>query len=149
MPALCAPKAALPPALCPRRAALPASADAAMALPQDAGATTPKGDGPTRDESFLDDLAQRLKLVKEGAFNALKPMESLRKFLNRNTGNTENNYLEKQDGAIKQIEAAAKNAEALKKIEKATASKTSNFFDSCETFVDIFSLIGVYSIQFC
>ena len=86
------------------------------------GATTPKGDGPTRDESFLDDLAQRLKLVKEGAFNALKPMESLRKFLNRNTGNTENNYLEKQDGAIKQIEAAAKNAEALKKIEKATGN---------------------------
>jgi hypothetical protein len=86
------------------------------------GATTPKGDGPTRDESFLDDLAQRLKLVKEGAFNALKPMESLRKFLNRNTGKTENNYLEKQDGAIKQIEAAAKNAEALKKIEKATGN---------------------------
>ena len=76
-----------------------------------------------RDESFLDDLAQRLKLVKEGAFNALKPMESLRKFLNRNTGNTENNYLEKQDGAIKQIEAAAKNAEALKKIEKATGNE--------------------------
>jgi TP901 family phage tail tape measure protein len=75
-----------------------------------------------RDESFLDDLAQRLKLVKEGAFNALKPMESLRKFLNRNTGQTENNYLEKQDGAIKQIEAAAKNAEALKKIEKATGN---------------------------
>jgi TP901 family phage tail tape measure protein len=75
-----------------------------------------------RDESFLDDLAQRLKLVKEGAFNALKPMESLRKFLNRNTGETENNYLEKQDGAIKQIEAAAKNAEALKKIEKATGN---------------------------
>ena len=87
------------------------------------GATPPKGDGPKRDESFLDDLAQRLKLVKEGAFNALKPMESLRKFLNRNTGNTENNYLEKQDGAIKQIEAAAKNAEALKKIEKATGNK--------------------------
>jgi hypothetical protein len=50
-------------------------------------------------------------------------MESLRKFLNQNTGNTENNYLEKQDGAIKQIEAAAKNAEALKKIEKATGNK--------------------------
>jgi TP901 family phage tail tape measure protein len=81
------------------------------------------GEKAKRDESFLDDLAQRLKLVKEGAFNALKPMESLRKFLNQNTGNTENNYLEKQDGAIKQIEAAAKNAEALKKIEKATGNK--------------------------
>jgi TP901 family phage tail tape measure protein len=80
------------------------------------------GEKAKRDESFLDDLAQRLKLVKEGAFNALKPMESLRKFLNRNTGKTENNYLEKQDGAIKQIEAAAKNAEALKKIEKATGN---------------------------
>ena len=80
------------------------------------------GEKAKRDESFLADLAQRLKLVKEGAFNALKPMESLRKFLNRNTGKTENNYLEKQDGAIKQIEAAAKNAEALKKIEKATGN---------------------------
>ena len=90
------------------------------------GAKVPGGAGAgekaKRDESFLDDLAQRLKLVKEGAFNALKPMESLRKFLNRNTGKTENNYLEKQDGAIKQIEAAAKNAEALKKIEKATGN---------------------------
>jgi TP901 family phage tail tape measure protein len=91
------------------------------------GAVVPGGAGGAgekakRDESFLDDLAQRLKLVKEGAFNALKPMESLRKFLNRNKGKTENNYLEKQDGAIKQIEAAAKNAEALKKIEKATGN---------------------------
>jgi TP901 family phage tail tape measure protein len=92
------------------------------------GAVVPGGAGGAgekakRDESFLDDLVQRLKLVKEGAFNALKPMESLRKFLNRNTGKTENDYLQKQDGAIKQIEAAAKNAEALKKIEKATGNK--------------------------
>jgi TP901 family phage tail tape measure protein len=87
------------------------------------GGANGAGEKAKRDESFLDDLAQRLKLVKEGAFNALKPMESLRKFLNRNTGKTENNYLEKQDGAIKQIEAAAKNAEALKKIEKATGNK--------------------------
>jgi TP901 family phage tail tape measure protein len=73
------------------------------------GATTPKGDGPTRDDSFLNDLAQRLKLVKESSFNALKPLDALKKFL-RPEDQTRNNFLEKQQGALKEIEAAAKKA---------------------------------------
>jgi len=74
------------------------------------GATTPKGDGPTRDDSFLNDLAQRLKLVKEGGFNALKPLESLRKFLKDGGKDSINPGLDAQAGAIKQIESAAKTA---------------------------------------
>jgi TP901 family phage tail tape measure protein len=74
------------------------------------GATTPKGDGPTRDDSFLNDLAQRLKLVKEGGFDALKPLESLRKFLKDGGKDSINPGLDAQVGAIKQIEAAAKTA---------------------------------------
>ena len=74
------------------------------------GATTPKGDGPTRDDSFLNDLAQRLKLIKEGGFDALKPLESLRKFLKDGGKKSINPGLDEQRGAIKQIEAAAKDA---------------------------------------
>jgi TP901 family phage tail tape measure protein len=74
------------------------------------GATTPKGDGPTRDDSFLNDLAQRLKLVKEGGFDAMKPLESLRKFLKDGGKKSINPGLDEQRGAIKQIEAAAKDA---------------------------------------
>ena len=74
------------------------------------GATTPKGDGPTRDDSFLNDLAQRLKLIKEGGFDALKPLESLRKFLKDGGKESINPGLDEQRGAIKQIEAAAKDA---------------------------------------
>jgi TP901 family phage tail tape measure protein len=74
------------------------------------GATTPKGDGPTRDDSFLNDLAQRLKLIKEGGFDAMKPLESLRKFLKGGGKKSINPGLDEQRGAIKQIEAAAKDA---------------------------------------
>jgi hypothetical protein len=37
------------------------------------------GDGPKRDESFLVDLAQRLKLVKESSFDALNPLRLFEK----------------------------------------------------------------------
>jgi hypothetical protein len=74
------------------------------------GATTPKGDGPTRDDSFLNDLAQRLKLVKESGFDALKPLDSLKKFLNDSGKKSVNPGLDEQDGAIKRIEKAAKDA---------------------------------------
>jgi len=74
------------------------------------GPVTPKDEGPKRDESFLSDLAQRLKLVKEGGFNALTPLISLRKFLNDGGKNSINPGLDAQAGAIKQIETAAKTA---------------------------------------
>jgi hypothetical protein len=74
------------------------------------GPTSTTGDGPKRDDSFLNDLAQRLKLVKEGAFNAVKPLESLRKFLNDGGKASINPGLDQQRGAIKQIESAAKDA---------------------------------------
>ena len=74
------------------------------------GATTPKGDGPKRDDSFLADLAQRLKLVKESGFDALKPLDSLKKFLNDSGKKSVNPGLDEQDGAIKRIEKAAKDA---------------------------------------
>jgi hypothetical protein len=74
------------------------------------GATTPKGDGPKRDESFLSDLAQKLKLVKESGFDALKPLDSLKKFLNDSGKKSVNPGLDEQDGAIKRIEKAAKDA---------------------------------------
>ena len=74
------------------------------------GPTDTTGDGPKRDESFLSDLAQRLKLVKEGGFNALTPLISLRKFLNDGGKGSINPGLDAQAGAIKQIETAAKTA---------------------------------------
>jgi TP901 family phage tail tape measure protein len=79
------------------------------------GAVVPGGAGGAgekakRDDSFLNDLAQRLKLIKEGGFDALKPLESLRKFLNDGGKTSINPGLDEQRGAIKQIEAAAKSA---------------------------------------
>jgi hypothetical protein len=74
------------------------------------GATTPKDEGTKRDDSFLNDLAQRLKLIKEGAFNALTPLASLRKFLKDGGKDSINPGLDAQAGAIKQIETAAKTA---------------------------------------
>jgi TP901 family phage tail tape measure protein len=64
--------------------------------------------GPKRDESFLNDLAQRLKLVKESAFNALDPLKSLKEFLDNGGKKSVNPALGEQDGAIKRIEEAAK-----------------------------------------
>jgi hypothetical protein len=63
----------------------------------------------TKDMSWLNDLGQRLKLFKESSFNALDPLNALKKFLEKPSG-TRNNWLEKQQGAIKEIEAAAKAA---------------------------------------
>jgi hypothetical protein len=74
------------------------------------GPVTPKDEGPKRDDSFLNDLAQKLKLVKEGGFNALTPLISLRNFLKDGGKNSINPGLDAQAGAIKQIEAAAKTA---------------------------------------
>jgi len=68
------------------------------------------GDAPKKDMSFLNDLAQRLKLVKEGGFNALTPLVSLRKFLDDGGKKSINPGLDDQRGAIKQIETAAKAA---------------------------------------
>jgi len=74
------------------------------------GPTDTTNEGPKRDESFLNDLAQRLKLIKEGAFNALTPLASLRKFLKDGSKDSINPGLDAQAGAIKQIETAAKTA---------------------------------------
>jgi hypothetical protein len=74
------------------------------------GPTSTTGEGTKRDESFLSDLAQRLKLVKEGGFNALTPLVSLRKFLDDGGKKSINPGLDNQRGAIKQIETAAKAA---------------------------------------
>jgi TP901 family phage tail tape measure protein len=74
------------------------------------GTTTPKGDGAKRDDSFLTDLGQRLKLVKEGAFNALDPLNEIRKFYRDGGTGTINPMLAGQKGALEQIEAAAKKA---------------------------------------
>ena len=74
------------------------------------GANGGLGDGPKRDDSFLTDLAQRLKLVKESGFDALNPLKSLRKFIDDGGKKSINPGLDAQQGAIKQIEAAAKSA---------------------------------------
>jgi TP901 family phage tail tape measure protein len=72
------------------------------------GSTNNSGDGPKRDDSFLNDLAQRLKLVKESGFNALTPLKSLKEFLDNGGKKSVNPGLGEQDGAIKRIEEAAK-----------------------------------------
>jgi TP901 family phage tail tape measure protein len=74
------------------------------------GGANGTGEKAKRDDSFLVDLAQRLKLVKEGGFDAMKPLESLRKFLKDSGKKSINPGLDAQQGAIKQIEAAAKSA---------------------------------------
>ena len=63
-------------------------------------------------KSFLEDLGQRLKLVKEGGFNALDPLNEIRKFYSGAAGSkgAVNPMLAGQKGAIGQIEAAAKKA---------------------------------------
>jgi hypothetical protein len=81
-----------------------------------AGPVTPKED-PKKDayKSFLDDLGQRLKLVKEGGFNALDPLNEIRKFFSGAAGSkgAVNPMLAGQEGAIKEIEAAAKKANVV------------------------------------
>ena len=64
----------------------------------------------TRDMSFLDELGQRLKLVKEGGFDALNPLKAIREFYSKGGTKTINPMLKDQRGAIKEIEQAAKSA---------------------------------------
>jgi TP901 family phage tail tape measure protein len=68
--------------------------------------------GPTKDMSWIEDLGQQLKLVKEGAFNALDPLNEIKKFFGAGIKSV-NPMLADQEGAIKQIEEAAKKYEWL------------------------------------
>jgi hypothetical protein len=71
------------------------------------GKNTGSGDGATLDLSWANDLVQKLKLVKEGSLNALKPLESLQKFLGKNNEVTRNPMLENQIGKLKELEQQA------------------------------------------
>jgi TP901 family phage tail tape measure protein len=67
------------------------------------------GAGKTkRDTSWLEDIAQRLKLVKESSLDATKALSEIRKFYG--TKDNVNPMLAEQAGAIDQIRAAAKKA---------------------------------------
>jgi len=77
---------------------------------KDGPTTTTTGDGPKRDMSWLNDLGQRLKLVKEGGFDALNPLKSIKEFYSGGGTNSINPMLAGQKGAIGQIETAAKKA---------------------------------------
>ena len=66
--------------------------------------------GPKRDMSWLNELGQKLKLFKEGAFNALDPLNEIRKFFAGGGAGSKNPMLAAQAGAIGEIEAAAKKA---------------------------------------
>jgi TP901 family phage tail tape measure protein len=68
------------------------------------------GDGPKRDMSWLNDLGQRLKLVKEGGFDALNPLKAIKEFYSGGGIKSINPMLAGQAGAIGQIEVAAKKA---------------------------------------
>jgi TP901 family phage tail tape measure protein len=74
------------------------------------GPASTTGDGPKRDMSWLNDLGQRLKLVKEGAFDALNPLKSIKEFYSGGGTKSINPMLAGQAGAIGQIETAAKKA---------------------------------------
>jgi hypothetical protein len=71
------------------------------------GKNTGSGDGATLDLSWANDLVQKLKLVKEGSLNALKPLESLQKFLGKGNAATKNPMLDNQLGKLKQLEQQA------------------------------------------
>jgi hypothetical protein len=67
-------------------------------------------------KSFLEDLGQRLKLVKESGFNALDPLNEIRKFYRGPKGagiGTINPMLAGQKGALGEIEVAAKKAKVV------------------------------------
>ena len=73
-------------------------------------------DGKTKkDTSWLSDLTQRLKIVKDSSIDALNPLKSIRKFLGKDIaglggGSVESNKsLNKQLGAIQEIDALAQN----------------------------------------
>jgi len=74
------------------------------------GKTGLEDTGPKKDYSWLTDLAQRLKLVKEGGFDALNPLKSIKAFYSGGGTKSINPMLAEQEGAIGEIEAAAKKA---------------------------------------
>ena len=75
------------------------------------GNSSSTGTGAKRDMSWLNDLGQKLKLFKEGAFNALDPLNEIRKYFGKDFGaGTINPMLAQQAGALKEIEQAAKDA---------------------------------------
>jgi hypothetical protein len=71
------------------------------------GKNTGSGEKATLDLSWANDLVQKLKLVKEGSLNALKPLESLQKFLGKGNEATKNPMLDDQLGKLKQLEQQA------------------------------------------
>jgi hypothetical protein len=68
-----------------------------------------------KDTSWLSDLTQRLKIVKDSSIDALNPMKSIKKFLGKDIaglggGSVDSNKsLNKQLGAIQEIDALAQN----------------------------------------
>ncbi len=78
------------------------------------GKNVSTGTGTKRDTSWLNDLAQKLKLVKDSSIDAMNPLKSIRQFLGgdvagKGGGSVKSNKsLDKQLGAIKQIDDLAK-----------------------------------------
>jgi hypothetical protein len=77
------------------------------------GGGTTGGDKVKKDTSWLTDLTQRLKIVKDSSINALDPLKSIRKFLGgdiagQGGGSVKSNKsLDKQLGAIQKIDQLA------------------------------------------
>ena len=71
------------------------------------------GNKTKRDDSWLSDLAQRLKIVKDSSIDALDPLKSIRKFIGGDIGGQgggsvkSNKSLDKQLGAIQEIDKLA------------------------------------------
>jgi len=83
--------------------------------------------------SWLQDLGQRLKLLKESSFDALSPLKELRKFYGEGAGKTVNPVLQDQKGALDAIRKEAKDAgivlseEFMSIIEGFSADEFKNF----------------------
>jgi hypothetical protein len=79
------------------------------------GGTNTGGDKAKRDTSWLMDLAQRLKIVKDSSIDALSPLASIKKFLGGDVAGQgggsvkSNKSLDKQLGAIQQIDKLAQD----------------------------------------
>jgi TP901 family phage tail tape measure protein len=75
--------------------------------------TTTDANKTKKDNSWLTDLTQRLKIVKDSSINALEPLKSIRKFLGgdiagQGGGSVKSNKsLDKQLGAIQKIDQLA------------------------------------------
>jgi TP901 family phage tail tape measure protein len=80
-------------------------------VPPGGGGTT--GDKTKKDNSWLTDLTQRLKIVKDSSIDALTPLKSIRKFLGGDIAGLgggsvkSNESLNKQLGAIQKIDELA------------------------------------------